>query len=230
DLAAGATGDDSSEAALLARIDAARRRLQTATAAVELARQQHQEELAAARVQFSRELRPALVAAMAAARAKVRDAIETNEQLRRLAAHGHEHDECAPAPWETAYPLPSLERLAELDAAREALFAEPEPLQGRVLVRFTASYMPYHAGDTAGLPEDEVVLVVRAGVATCVHDADARRLGLHKLARFDRPTLIRITKPYTPQFGVAVNEGTVAEFAPEVAARIVNMGFGEVAK
>ncbi|MFO1075943.1 MAG: hypothetical protein U1E17_25210, partial [Geminicoccaceae bacterium] len=58
DLAAGATGDDSSEADLLARIDAARRRLQTATAAVELARQQHQEQLSVARVAFSRQLRP----------------------------------------------------------------------------------------------------------------------------------------------------------------------------
>ena len=75
DLAAGATGDDSSEGDLLARIDAARRRLQTATSAVELARQQHQEELAGARLTFSRELRPALVAAMAAVQAQVRTAI-----------------------------------------------------------------------------------------------------------------------------------------------------------
>ena len=91
---------------------------------------------------------------------------------------------------------------------------------------------------------DELVLVKNIPMySTCEHHLvsfhgvahvgyipgdDGRVTGLSKLARFDRPTLIRITKPYTPQFGVAVNEGTVAEFAPEVAARIVNLGFGEV--
>lgn len=230
DLAAGATGDDSSEADLLARIDAARRRLQTATAAVELARQQHQEQLSVARVAFSRQLRPTLVAAMAAARAKVHDAITVNEQLRRLAAHGREHDEQALAPWEAAYPLPSLERLAELDAAREALFAEPEPLQGRVLVRFTGVAMPYNPGDTAALPADEAILQVRAGLAVCVHDEDARRLGLHKLVAFDKPQWLKLLKDFTPMFGVVTPEGTKAEFDAATAARLVNLGLAEPVK
>lgn len=229
DLAGDGRSEDD-EAALVARIEAARRRLQTATAAVGLARQRHEQELATARESFSRELRPALEAAMEAARAKVRVAIEVNEQLRALAVYGREHDPRAPAPWELAFPLPNLARLDELDADRAELFADPAPLPlGRVLVRMLVVEMPYNAGETVGLPEAEAVTFVRAGVAECVRPEDARRLKLDRLQRFTAPTAIKIVKTFTPAAGQIINPGEVCVFEPALAARIVNLGYGEVA-
>ena len=97
-------------------------------------------------------------------------------------------------------------------------------------MRFVAVSMPYNSAETASLPDDEAILQVRAGLAVCVRDEDARRLGLHKLVRFDKPQWLKLLKDFTPMFGIVTPEGTKAEFDPATASRLVNLDWAEVVK
>ena len=69
---------------------------------------------------------------------------------------------------------------------------------------------PYAKGERFGLPAPDAVEWIKAGIA--------------------EPQLIRLTRNYTPARGALVPAGTVDQFPPDIAARLVNLGLGEVAR
>ncbi|MFZ1429137.1 MAG: hypothetical protein WAS21_20470 [Geminicoccaceae bacterium] len=228
DLAAGPIPDAPDETVHLARIETAARRVKTAAAAIDLAKVRQHEALTAARLAFSRQMRPVLVAALEVARAKLIEAITANETLRQLAVFGGQHDPQAPAPYEIAFPLPTRRKLEELEIAREALFDEPEPLADRIPLRVLITTMPYLAGELIGLPEHEARLWCLAMLAEAVRPEDVKRLGLGRMARFDRPQRVKLTRDFCASDGRLSPKDSIEVFDPVMAARVVNLGFGTV--
>lgn len=226
DLAAGRDAVDPDEAALEDAIDAAERRVAAAARAADLANIRASDALTAARADFSRRLRPALLAARQSAGEKLGAAVAANETLRRLAQHGSDHDPQAPKPWELTLPIPTAARLAELDDGLHAVFAEPAPLADRIPVRMLVTHMPYAQGEIVGLSPDEARNWCLALIAEPVRPEDVKRLGLQRMVRFDRPQRIRLTRNFPLEPGRVVREGAVETFDAILSSRAVNLGFG----
>ena len=229
-LEAGEDGEDLGEAALVDRVAAAQRRVATASGAVALAAGRHDAALAQAKRTFRDQIEPLVREAVTAAANKAAAAAEANDALRALAQHAQDHGADLPGrPHELALPIPSSERLGELVAARHDLFAgPPAPPAGYVALRMLVDATPYAKGERFGLPAPDAVEWIKAGIAEPVDPADLARLGLTRLARFAEPQLIRLTRNYTPARGALVPAGTVDQFPPDIAARLVNLGLGEV--
>jgi hypothetical protein len=197
DLAAGRDGEDPAAAAISAQVAAAHEREATTRRAADLARARLADAQAAARREFAELVRPVLMRALIATREALAEAITRNESLRGLAAFVAQHAPSAAAPHELAYPLPSLDRLQLMDEARaDLLDPDPEPLVGVVRLRMLEPRTPYLDGELIGLPEHEAQQWVRSGVAELVKPEDAKRLGLDRLAKFDRPVKIRFERDY----------------------------------
>jgi hypothetical protein len=218
---------------LHAALAAARQRVERAASAREIARTRRQEVLQAGRVELAAELRPLLAEALAEAAAVAAEAAERNDWVRLVAEFGQANGAGTPAPWDAALSLPTRASLNAQVAARRNLFTAPAPAAmppGVVLIRWLAPIAPYNVGEQAGLDRDEAQLQVRAGNAELVDPARAKELGLTDLVHFDAPTTVRLVRDFTPRQGAMIPAGTVQTFPPDVAARIVNLHYGELAR
>jgi hypothetical protein len=170
-------------------------------------------------------MQPVLMSALVATRDALAAAIEQNESLRRLASFVADHDPSAARAHELCYPLPSPDRLQFMDEARADLLTPEAPLVEAVPLRMLVAQVPYLAGDLLGLPEIEAQQWVCFGVAELVNPEDAKRLGLDKLAKFDRSTKVKFDRDYTTGQGNLIPAGTVTVLDAVSAGRAVNLGF-----
>lgn len=212
---------------------AAVRALERAKQAVGLAGAELQSAIAASRAALADELRPLLAEHLAVVAITAREAAEANAILFALAEFA-EREGCLPCrAYELSLKIPAPAVLDEQLAAKRSLLAPPAhpapPPPGVVAIRWLVNSMPYMAGERCGLPKADAVLAVRAGFAELVDPEEAKELKLHKLVKFDTPMRVKLTKNFMPRQGVMTPAGTVEVFDAATAARIVNLGFGEIA-
>lgn len=229
-LEAGGEAIDPAGAAHLQVLELARQRLATAEQARALAQVRHDRVLAAARHEFTGEVRPLLLAAIEHTAELLAPAVAANAELARLASYAHDAGAGVGFAYELRLPLPSADRLLELVADRRRLFVAPVPPADVVVVKLLARHGSLMAGETCGLPADEAKLLCLALYATCVDPEDAKRLGVANAMRFDRPTRLKLKRDLQRAEGVFSTTGSVHEFDPVEASRLVNLGFGEEAK
>ena len=222
---------DGKEASLADALAEAQRRLATAQQAVALAKSRHTTALAQAKADFTAEVQPLVRAGMEEVRKQLGHIVELNDALRDLANHGFRNGADLPShPNELAFPIPTAQRLAEIDERRAGLFAAPAACPVHlVIVRWLVDATPYGKGETSGIPLDDAVVAVKSLLAEPVDPQDHKRLGTAKIVRLTEPTRVKITKAFTPRYGAVANPGTVLLLDGPTASRCLNLGYGEAA-
>jgi hypothetical protein len=215
-----------------AAIRRAAHRVAQSAAARDLAALRYREALDKARAAFAGELRERVAELVAEAAVAAQAACDRNDQARQLLAYGADHGAPGlPPAYAGVLRLPSLSQLGtQLTEARRSLSppARAATPPGKVAIRWVVAVPPYLAGENVGLDEAEAILQIRAGNAELVDKAQAKRLGLDKLVKFDRPTKIKFSRDFTPRTGSMIPAGTVAVLDPVTAGRVVNLDFGRV--
>lgn len=220
------------DVALLDARAAAERALARAREAEEMAAEELRSAITAARSALAEELRPLLAEQLALVAVVAKEAAEANAALYGLAEFAEAQGCATCRAHELALRIPSPSALDEqLTTKRNLLFPQPPaPTKpGGVVIRWLVDSMPYAKDEVCGLPKDEAVIQVKAGFAELVDQSLAKKLGVDKLVKFDRPTRIKLTRNFTPRQGAMIPEGKMEVFDPATAARLVNLGFGEVA-
>lgn len=222
---------DATETDLAAGVVEARRRVTTAEQAVALAKARHTAALAEAKRAFGAEIQPLVRAGMDEVRKRLGQIVELNDALRELANHGFRNGADLPThPNEIAFPIPTAQRLAEIDERRAGLFASPAAMPANlVLVRWLVDAMPYAEGEVSGIPLDDAAVAVKSLLAEPVDTGDHERLGTKNIVRLTEPTQVRITKAFTPRYGAVANPGTVLTLDGPTASRCINLGYGGLA-
>lgn len=228
-LAAGREMVDQDDNAAV-HVAACRKRVETTGAAVALAEERHDEALAVARRAFADELLPALDEAVNAVRVAAERAVELNEAAQRLAAFGNDNDPDLPPPWLVTFSMLTRDRVA---AAAESIEANLHPAPaagppaGTILVEMTQDVTPYAKGETVAIDAELATLWSKALLCRPVYADDARALGVDRLAQFEKPQTIRLTKMYVHKDGTLTSAGATMTFDPVTASRVVNLEYGE---
>lgn len=230
-LEAGTEVVDPAGAAHLQVLEQARQRLATAEQAHALARVRHARVLAAARHEFTSEVRPLLMQAIEHTAELLAPAIAANARVLELAAHAEDAATTLGHAYEMKLPIPSTGHLEELMAARRRMFAgQRQPPANLVPLRLTARHGCLMPGDVASLPPDEARLLILGIYAEAIDPADAKRLGCENPMRFSEPTRLRLLKDLQVDVGTFQMAGSTHTFDPVTASRLVNLSMAEPAK